>query len=200
MDEGELLSRARTGDSEALEELIRRHEAEIRGTIRRLLSPRVLRRLTVSDVLQETRVVAHERIGHFEGDGGDSLRRWLCAIAERKARRAVQRHVRVRMRSIEREVTRAQRLPTGQFLGGSPTASQVAMAAEAAELARRALGKLPPDHQEILRLCREEGLAFKEAAQRMGRSYEATKKLYARALSRFSEELARLKGRTRGTE
>jgi RNA polymerase sigma factor (sigma-70 family) len=191
--DGALLARARSGDSRALALLMRRHEAALRARIRRLLPARLLRRLAVSDILQETRITAHERMGEFEERGEDSFRHWILAIAERKARREVQRHVGVHMRSLGREVTQGQRLPTGQFVGGWPTASEVAMAEETAEMARRALAELSEDDQTILRLCREEGLAFREAAERMGRSYEATKKLYGRALARFAASLGRRK-------
>jgi RNA polymerase sigma factor (sigma-70 family) len=193
MEDGALLSQARAGDARAFERLVRRHEAALQARIRRLLPPRLLRRLAVSDILQETRITAHDKMGEFEQRGEDSFRHWLLAIAERKARRAVQAHVGVHMRSLQREVTRGQRLPTGQFLGGWPTASEVVMAEETADLARRALEALAEDDQTILRLCREEGLAFREAAERMGRSYEATKKLYGRALARFAVSLQRLK-------
>jgi RNA polymerase sigma factor (sigma-70 family) len=58
----------------------------------------------------------------------------------------------------------------------------------------RALGALPPDYREILRLVREEGLTLREAAQRMNRSREAAKKLYGRALFRLTEVFEKLQG------
>ena len=39
----------------------------------------------------------------------------------------------------------------------------------------------------VLRLVHEEGLTIAEAAERMKRSSEATRKLYARALSRLAD-------------
>jgi RNA polymerase sigma factor (sigma-70 family) len=193
-----LLKQVRQGDTAALGNLLNPHDAVLRGRIKEVVSAKLMRRLSISDILQETWITAHHRIGEFEHRRAGSLRNWLIAIAERKARRAVQWHVAVAMRSQKREVTRGQRLPTGQFVGGALTASEVAMAAEFENLARQALETLPEDYQEILRLCREEGLAFPQAAERMGRSYEATKKLYGRALARFSLVLGRLKGTTHG--
>ena len=60
------------------------------------------------------------------------------------------------------------------------------------------MAALPADYREILRLCREEGLTLREAAERMGRSREAAKKLYGRALVRFSTELSRVRREARG--
>jgi DNA-directed RNA polymerase specialized sigma24 family protein len=48
---------------------------------------------------------------------------------------------------------------------------------------------LPEDYRRILELVQFEGLTLRDAAGRMGRSYEAAKKLYGRALSRFAKEL-----------
>ena len=51
------------------------------------------------------------------------------------------------------------------------------------------LKRLPSEYREILALTRTEGLDLRQAAERMGRSYEATRKLVSRALTRFHEEL-----------
>ena len=61
-------------------------------------------------------------------------------------------------------------------------------------MAERALRQLPPDYQEILRLVREEDLTLRDCGARMGRSREAAKKLYGRALSSFTEMFERLQG------
>jgi len=179
-----LLDRARTGDADALEELIRRHERAIGERIRRLLPPALMRRLGVSDILQETRLTAHARIGALENRGDAAFRNWLYAIADRKARRAVQRHRDVRMRSFAREVTQGGRTPG--VPSGARSPSVIASAREDVAAVRRTLDALSPDTREVLRLCCAEGLSIREAAARMDRSYDATKKLYARALARFA--------------
>ena len=51
------------------------------------------------------------------------------------------------------------------------------------------MDKLPPDYREIIRLVQEEGLTMAEAAARMGRSRNAVKHLYGRALSQFAKLL-----------
>ena len=56
------------------------------------------------------------------------------------------------------------------------------------------MASLPPDYREVLRLAREEDLSLREVAERMGRSREAIKKLYGRALLRFKEAFDRLGG------
>jgi RNA polymerase sigma-70 factor (ECF subfamily) len=47
------------------------------------------------------------------------------------------------------------------------------------------LGRLPEDYREVLILRHLECLSFPEVAQRMGRSADAVKKLWTRALDRL---------------
>ena len=192
-----LLRKFQSGDDDALQALLTRHEAMLRGRIGRWLPAHVRRRLSVSDVWQETCVVVAERREDFEFRGENSFRNWMLGIAQKKVRRAVQRHVAVAKRAAYREVTRGHRGATTQFVSGAPSPSQVAIGAELAALAKDAIESLPDDYQTILRLCRNEGLSLREAGERMGRSREAAKKLYGRALARFARVFGRLKGETR---
>ena len=193
-NEQALVARARAGDDDALTTLLDRHQAVLERRIRGLLPASVQRRVAVADVLQETRMVAFEKRGEFEWRGEGSFRAWLLAVAERKARRTTQRHRDVALRSVRREVTRARRSATDRYAGGVPSPSQAAVGAELADLARRAMDTLAPDYREVLRLCREQELTLREAAERMGRSREATKKLYGRALARFTVTFNGLRG------
>jgi RNA polymerase sigma-70 factor (ECF subfamily) len=51
------------------------------------------------------------------------------------------------------------------------------------------LAKLPPDYRQVLVLRHCEGLAFKEVAERMGRSAGAVRMLWLRAISQIRENL-----------
>jgi len=200
MADGEagLLARFREGDEAAFEELLERHAAGAGQHIGRWLPARLHRRVSVADVLQEARMVAFERRADFEDRGENAFRNWFLGIARRKVMELVKRHEGAARRSARREVTRACRKDTAQFAGGAPSPSQAAIASEARELAARVFGSLPEDYREVIRLVREEGLNLKEAAARMGRSHEATKKLYGRALAQFGKEFARQRGDTHG--
>ena len=192
--DAELLRRYRAGDGEALWELCRRVEPLLRRRVEQRIPRRLRRRVSVADILQEARLAAFERRDAFEERGPDAFRRWILGIVDNKALRAVRDHRGVAKRDQGREVTRGERVDT-QFLSGqTPSPSQVYVASELAELAREAMKALPPDYREVLRLAREHELTLREVGERMGRSREATKKLYARAISRFEAELDRRRG------
>jgi RNA polymerase sigma-70 factor (ECF subfamily) len=196
--EADLVRRARDGDDGALCALLDHHEGALRRRIERLLPGIVRRRVAVSDILQETRIGAVERRGEFEWRGQGSFGAWLLAIAENRTRRAIERNLTTAKRSLLREVTRAARPETGHLPGPPATPSQQALRAEAERLAREAMATLPRDYREVLRLCREEGLTLGQAGERLARSREATKKLYGRAIARFTKVFRQLHGGDRG--
>jgi len=194
----ELVRRIQAGDEDAFPVLFDRHLETLRSYARRWLPARLRRRVARADVIQEVRITALGRFADFEHRGPDSVRNWLLRVLELKVRDAVERHAAAAKRSVGREVTRGLRPETAQFVGNAPTPIQVAVASELEAHAREALLSLPEDHQEVLRLSLHEGLSLRETALRLERSYEATKKLYTRALARMGHALRKLRGETRG--
>ncbi len=184
-----LIARARSGDGDALKALFDRYAALLRDRIRQWLSPALRRKVSASDILQEAYLVALRRVADFEHRGDGSFGRWLARIVELKMREVVRKYAGTDKRGAVAEVSRGARDPTANFAGGAPTPSQMAMASELRQRAAVAMEKLPPDYREIVRLVQEEGLTMAEAAARMGRSRNAVKHLYGRALSRFAKLL-----------
>ena len=102
---------------------------------------------------------------------------------------AVRRFAGTKKRDVGQEVTRGARKDTADFQGRSPTPSEVAQAEERREQIQLALGNLPPDYRRVLQLIQVDGLTVDAAAALLGRSRQATKKLYARALARLADEI-----------
>jgi len=192
--DGDLIRRAGRGDERAFSTLFERHAAVLRRRIQRWLPTNVGRKISASDILQEARIVAFRRCGEFEQRDDGSFRQWLDRIARLKLHEAIKRYVGAAKRDVRREVTRGDRPDTDYLIGRAPTPSQLAIANETRENIQHALQALSDDHRTVLRLAREERLSLREVAERMGRSREAIKKLYARALSRFAEILKALEG------
>lgn len=193
-DDASLLERARAGDPEALHVLFDRHRGALEARIRRFLPRAVQRKVSVSDVVQEARILAFERTGQFEPQREGAYRAWLLRIAELKAREALRAHAGTAKRAVGREVSRGDAGASAEGAARGPSPSQAAMTAERREAVLRILAALPPDYGEVLRLARLEGLAIREVAERMGRSVEAIKKLYGRALGSFGRALAASQG------
>lgn len=193
----ELIRAFREGDENAFRDLLARCEGALEDRIRQCLPRKLDRKIAVSDLLQESCLLAYQRRRDLEARGPQAFRNWLLGIVEMKAREAIRHHCGVAKRSSRREVTRTRRLRTGEYPSAGPTPSQVAIGAELEQLAREAMDALPEDYREVLRLTREERLGLKDVATRMGRSHDAAKQLCGRALRRFREILDRLRGETR---
>jgi RNA polymerase sigma-70 factor (ECF subfamily) len=190
----DLIRRFREGDEDAFRTLFERYGKVLSARIRESLPKRLRRKVAVSDVLQESLLVAFRKKEDFEDRGEAAFRHWLLNIVELRAREAIRRHDGVAKRSAKREVTRGERGPTANVPGKQPSPSQLAIGQELGALAKQALASLPEDYREILRLTREQKLSLAEASERIERSEAATRKLYGRALERFRVTFDRLKG------
>jgi len=186
--DSELILRARQGDEEAFQALLRRHEALLRRRVQRWVSPRMRRKISASDVLQEAYIVALRRFADFEDRGDGSFGRWLGQIVELKLREAIRQEGAAK-RDAAREVSRDGRLDTRHFEGQQTSPSQAAIASELKEAARIAFEKMPDDYQRIFNLVQQEQVSFETAARKLGRTLAATRKLYGRAVARFTELL-----------
>ena len=181
----ELFSRFRDGDDAALAPLFARHRARLEGFVRGQLPPAVQRRISVSDVVQEACIAAVEGQAGFQDRGAESFRRWIFGIAGHKAKHAL-RDQAAQKRAVFREVTQGMRAATRDMLGERPTPSQAAMGVELEERIATALETLPPHYREVLRLTRAKGMTMAEAGACLGKSREATKKLFGRAMLAFT--------------
>ncbi len=186
-----LVVRARRGSARAFGTLCARYERLARSRARLWIVGRVCRRVSLRDVLQEAYLHAHEHLDEFEDRGEGAFGAWLAQIAEYKAREAVRRHAGVAQRNAAREAPRDLRPPTAQVPGREPTPSQVAMHHEEADTVHAALDALSEDHRTVLELVQFDHQSLKQAAFLMGRTYEATKKLYGRAVAALARALGK---------
>jgi RNA polymerase sigma-70 factor (ECF subfamily) len=197
----ELLDRARTGDSDALEQLFSRYRLFVHLLIRQRSAGRLQARVENSDIVQETLLRAARHIAQFQGTCEEEWRAWLGRIAEREVVKQLRHH----FGAARRDATREQPLLLGgsgstndhakleQWLARSQSSpSGVAIRKERALLLADALARLPPDYREVLVLRHLEGLDFAEVAIRLNRSAGAARVLWTRALKKLREELARV--------
>jgi RNA polymerase sigma-70 factor (ECF subfamily) len=184
----ELVRRARGGDSAAAGLLLERHGAALRARVRRRL-PRALRaKIGESDVVQEACLAAFLHIEEFEDRGEGSFRGWLGTVAERKVLDELRRFAGTDKRNLAREVggaTTGARVATS----GDPSPSAAAIVNEESARLAAAMERLSTEHREVIRLVHELRLPLAEAGARMGRSADAVRKLYARAVLALGEHL-----------
>jgi RNA polymerase sigma-70 factor (ECF subfamily) len=148
-----------------------------------------------ADLVQEAFLEAYRHFPGFQGGTEAELLHWLRQILAARVAKLVRRYLGTQRRDVrlEREVAdevdRSSRA-LGQGLPASlTTPSERAVRRESAVLLAEALQRLPGDYREVLILRHLEELPFAEVALRMGRSVDAVKKLWARALPHLREAL-----------
>jgi len=187
--EAERVRLAQSGNETAFGHLCREHEGALRAMIDARISPAVRKRVSASDILQETLLAASKRLAEFEYRGEGSVRAWLARIAELTTKRAIQRHTTVAMRALDAERTCADLSVVPEPEADGPTASRAAMQSEMMRKVERGLAMLPADHQLVIELLDRRHLSIAQAAEHMGRTRNAVKKLHARALAGLMEYL-----------
>lgn len=173
-DEAALLERARAGDVEAREALVRRYLADVYRLTSRILGDRDL----AQDATQDAFVNALGALHRFRGEA--SFRTWLLRIALNTARSAGRRQVRRR----EVNLVLADDEP-----GRGPDPAQQAEHRAEAERVERVLATLPRKQRMAVALRIQQGLSYAEIGTALECSEGAARVNYHLGLKRLRELL-----------
>ncbi len=176
--QSELLKAAKSGDDDALGELIEEFRPMLRAEAMQSLAE-VQARVGASDVVQLTLWSAFRGFPMFEGDI-DAFIGWLRRIHECNIKDAI-RDQHADKRAIRREVPGSRLLPGAA--GKITTASQRLVRREQQEQMDACLEQLPVAQRQAIRLRFYEGLAVAEIVEHLGRSETAVAGLLKRGLS-----------------
>lgn len=179
----EILREARQGSPEAASALVERYGGRLHALIRARLGARLRRRLESRDILQATLMRAFHGLHRFDGEGSGSFIAWLGAVAQAEICDQADFHRR-RRRELAREETLDSRLDVVDRQVRSEV-SRLQLARDLERLAE-AVDGLAGDQREVVLLRSFEELPFKEVGVRMGRSADACRMLYARALAKLA--------------
>jgi RNA polymerase sigma-70 factor (ECF subfamily) len=177
----DLVRRVRAGDEAAARLLFERHLPALRASVRGRVPADLRAKLGESDVIQEAYLAAYVNLAKFEDRGRGSFNAWLRQILDHKLVDEVRRHHEAAMRDARRE----ERLATDAAVPepDQPSPSGIVAAEEESASVRVAVDELPSDYATVIRLVHQEGLTLVETGERMGRTADAVRKLYGRALA-----------------
>ena len=187
----ELLDKAKSGDNDALAQLLRRRSPQIRRGLH--INPKWRSVLELDDVLQITYLEAFLEIARFTSDA-KAFPTWLRRIAENNLRDAIDALERAKRPQPENRLT----APEGQdsilwlyqlatATGTTPT-GKVARE-EIRQILETEIEMLPADYGSVLRLLFFEEKSISETADAMNRTKGATFLLRIRALDRPKDRL-----------
>ncbi len=180
------LADARAGSPEALGNALEAHRRYLLLVAEKELAPDLRAKGGASDLVQETFIEAQRDFRQFRGESGEEFRGWLRRILLHNLGAFTRRYRDCGMRDVGREVgllgNGSQGQPVEILAAESATPSAVVTAHEQSLALQGALDRLPDDYRRVIRLRYDDNLTFEQIGQEMGRSPEAARKLWARAM------------------
>jgi RNA polymerase sigma-70 factor (ECF subfamily) len=192
----QLLESARRGERDPLGELLRSYQNYLTILAASQLDRRLRRRVSPSDLVQETMLAAHRDFPQFRGRSEPEFLAWLRQVFLSCLRHSIDEHVRAKKRDIRCEVSIDQTLErldrSAECLavqladpGPSPSAT-VRRRERAVELADQ-LAQLKPDYRDVIVLRNLQGLKFEEIAERLERKPGSVRMLWLRAMEKLRQ-------------
>jgi RNA polymerase sigma factor (sigma-70 family) len=181
----DLLERAKQGSDAALNLLYEQCAGRLLAYIRLRLGRELRAKLESRDILQATLLKSLTHLHELKGKETVSLMAWLAKIAEHEIRDRADYHQRHR-RDAAREIGIDEDSPLA--VEARSALSQVILD-ERARLLEEAMETLTSAHREIILLRKFEELTFPEIAGRFGKSEDACRMLFARAMTALTMAL-----------
>jgi RNA polymerase sigma-70 factor (ECF subfamily) len=187
----DLLAAARAGSAEALGRALEACRGYLLRIAQREIDPGLRAKGGASDLVQETFLEAQRDFGRFRGNAEGELLAWLRRLLLNNLANFARAYRDAEKRQVGREVGLAAdpAWPGGGLAAKTPAPADEAAALESAREVQGALDRLPEDYRRVVLLRYREERPFEEIAQLMGRSPNAVRQLWLRALDRLQTHL-----------
>ena len=184
-----LVTLAKDGDESALNHLCNVYGPRILWLVRFRMGKELRSKLESVDLVQDVLVSALQDLRGFTYKNEGDFVRWLSRITENKLRNYLDR-----LHADKRDIRREIRLNTrGPILEDSfaaamepidnTTPSAILSKREEFDRLARAIDALKPDYRQVIVLAKIEGLAYSEIGTKLGKSPDAVRMLYSRAMA-----------------
>ncbi len=157
---------------------------------------RLRRRLSPSDLVQETMLAAHRDFKQFHGRTERQFLAWLRQILIHCLHRAIETHLKAKMRDMRCEISienlsvaldRSTANLAEVLVDKAPPPSAPLQARENAVAFANLLATLRPQYRDVLIMRNLQGLSFEEIAERMNRNPGAARMLWLRAVDKLKQ-------------
>lgn len=190
-----LFFNARQGEPDAIGELLESYRNYLKLLASTQLRGRLSRRVSPSDVVQETMLAAHRDFDAFRGESAGQFTAWLRAILSHNLLNAIDRHLCIKRdarREISFEAIDHQLDASGVamqtlLVAPDPTPSTHLRRDEDARRVADLMSQLPDDYRDVILLRNFNGLRFDRVAEQMDRSPVAARLLWLRAIRKLRE-------------
>ncbi|MGD9720495.1 MAG: sigma-70 family RNA polymerase sigma factor [Pirellulales bacterium] len=189
-----LLHDARAGAAEPVGELLSLYRNYLLVLATTQFDRRLRRRLSPSDLVQETLLAAHRDFGQFQGQSEPQFLAWLRQILIHCLHRAIETHLKTKMRDVRCEISienltvaldRSTARLSELLVDRAPSPGAPLRQRESAVEFANQLAALRPQYRDVIILRNLRGLSFEEIADRMERSAGAVRMLWLRAVDKL---------------
>jgi RNA polymerase sigma-70 factor (ECF subfamily) len=193
-----LLDEARHGSTAAIGSLFESARAYLLFLANKELPRGLQAKVGASDLVQETAIEAHRDFERFAGSTPEEFYAWLRSILQNNLRDAVRRYEVSQKRDVAKETRldclsdrrdNAQTAVSWPHDRSRPPDGSIIRREDAAKV-EAVLARLPDDYRIVLRMRYWDGLSFQQIGDRFGRSAEAVRKLWYRAVQKLQDELS----------
>ena len=182
----ELVERARSGDKDAIGQILDRYRSYLRHIAAYRTSAPLRRRIGISDLVQETLVEAHRGIDKMLNSGESHLRACLREIIRCNIANAVRDHMHTSKRSVNREASfDEQTIP----VESQTSPSMHLQRREQWEAFMKAIDALPNEESFAIQMRYLNDASVGEIATSLGRTRGAAASLLKRGLARLRLQL-----------
>jgi RNA polymerase sigma-70 factor, ECF subfamily len=183
-------------ENDSLGSLLESFRSYLRVLADSQLSRRLSQRVSGSDIIQETMLVAHRDFASFRGESVGQFTAWLRTILSSVLIKTFEKHAGAMKRSVNREISLggiresldATAIGLSNILvSNEGTPSEIVSREEQALAIIALLETLPDDYRRVIELRSIQELRFERVAEEMGRSAVAVRLLWMRAVRKLRE-------------
>lgn len=188
------LNEARNADAERLAKLLDAYRNYLRLMARLQLNRMLQSRVSPSDLVQESILVAKNAFVGFRGKTEPELLAWLRSVLAQRLidtnrfHSAKQRDFNLERR-IDDSLDQSSRQMRAFLTKEKDSPSRIACRREQEVILADALARLPEDYCEVIVLRHLESKSFAEVAETMQKSVPSVKSIWTRAMTRLRSEL-----------
>lgn len=187
-----LLAAARRGCPTSLGRIFEALRARLVAVADQELPVSLRAKMGPSDLVQETAIDMQRDFASFRGSTAEECFAWLRSILRNNVIDTVRQFEATQKRDLGREerIEPSGRNPGVRLPASTRQPDESAVRHEDAAAVKQALERLAADHRTVIELRYWRGLSFGDIGLEMGRSPDAVRKLWYRAIERLQAELA----------
>ncbi len=182
------LAAARAGSYEALGRLLQHGRGYLLSVAKHELDPHIKGKVGGSDLVQDTFLRAQSALAQFRGETWEEWLAWLRSILRNELTDTSRHYQGTEKRCVKLEVPLGQ-APPNLLAAKEESPSAVAVATERHKRLREAVAALPERQRQLIQWRNYELLPFDTIGKRLGKSAEAARKEWARAVEQLVHRL-----------